>query len=178
MPTGSTRTRKRKRKRSTDGLVLCLLLWFAVVAGLPASSVAVPGRSLDAPVVVGPDLVVSNVRFGYFDARTGRFVESNVVDSRSNPSFGWRVEFEGSPRTVRFREEFVLPAPAAEWGVGPQTVVAPDRASAVTTGKVALDGSLRLERGWTHQPGDPTGPHRITVWVNDVVVAELRFVIQ
>jgi hypothetical protein len=136
---------------------------------------AVPDRQQTPRTRVAPDLEVVEAVFGYVDAQTGKIVESSVIDTAKHRGFGWRIRFDGLRRSVRFREEFILPAPARSWQVGPETTVAPDRASATTEGDRHLDSDLKLRNAWIHTPGDPTGPHITRVWVEGTLVAEFRY---
>lgn len=126
---------------------------------------------------IAPDLVVTRVEFGTLDEK-GRFVPTVDIDASQKLSFGWRVYFEGTRRTVKFRERFVLPSPAAQWGVTSSTRVAPDGASAVTEEVVPLGAEMMLEHFWVPSPGDPKGRHSISVAVEQAPVADFHFTIR
>lgn len=159
-------------KTSRDTLIrsACLLLMVL----LSTSAIPQPGS---AQVRVGPDLIVAETEFGYVDASTGEIIASRRIDTSQHPGFGWRVKLEGQARTVRYREEFILPAPAKVWQVGHHTTVAPDRASAVTEGDAQLDGQMDIRNGWIHTPGDPKGLHVMRIWLDGVLVAEFDFIL-
>jgi hypothetical protein len=149
-----------------------------VVVGLvlaPHAGRAIPGGREAPRKRVAPDLEVVEAVLGYVDPQTGDIVEATVIDTSKHKGFGWRIKFDGIPRAVRFREEFALPAPAQKWQVGPETTVAPDRASAVTEGMRHLDAKMTLRNAWIHTPGDPKGWHTTRVWVQDTLVAEFRY---
>lgn len=136
---------------------------------------AVPAPPGARPVRIGADLEVERVEFGYVDPNTQQIVPTRRVDTARTPGFAWRVKLRGAQRTVRYREEFVLPAPAAVWQVGSHTTVAADRASAVTEADVKLDRTMEVRNGWIHSPGDPKGPHVMRVWLDGVLVEEIHF---
>lgn len=138
------------------------------------SSAAVPAQNPNTNIRISPDLEVADAVLGYVD-RNGDIVAADRIDTKLHQGFAWRLELKGRQRSVSFREEFVLPAPARVWQVGPTTTVAPDRASAVTTGNVMLDSSMSLRNGWVHSPGDPKGAHVIKVSVDGVLVREFHF---
>lgn len=154
--------------------LLTALLCALLLSGPTRETGALP-TGAQGPVWVAHDLMVKSARFGYVDPQTGKLVQSGVVDTSKHKAFGWEIELDGTRRSVRFREEFVLPAPAATWGVGPETKVAADRASAVTESLVALGADMTVRHIWMHSPGDPRGPHRISVAIEGVQAAEFRF---
>lgn len=153
--------------------IIAIALLAALLA--PSSLSAVPHSRADSQVRIGTDLIVVEAVFGYIDDQTGEIVEANRIDTSKHKGFGWRVRLEGTRRTVQFREEFILPAPAQTWQVGRETKVAADRASAVTTGKRRLEGDMTLRNAWIHTPGDPRGAHTTRVYIDQVLVGEFDF---
>lgn len=177
------RKASRKRKSATELRRAGALIRIAFVVAFGAllslsvpTGFALPGTG-DSPRQVAPNLVIDSVVFGYVDPKTGDIVASDTIDTRRHLGFGWRIRFRGVPRSIRYREEFLLPAPAANWGVGPSTKVAPNRASATTTETVELGADLTLRHVWYHTDGDPKGVHRINVQVNDIPIQTFRFTI-
>lgn len=161
--------------RATDRRSFARATILAVVLLL---ATAASGGSSASRVRVAPDLEVVEVVVGHVDQRSGRVVESNRIDTSKHPGFGWRVRFEGARRTVRFREAFILPAPAKTWQVGNETTVSADRSSAVTEGERRLGSELELRNAWIHTDGDPKGKHTMKIWVEGVLVDEVDFVLQ
>ena len=162
-------TQKTKTKRSRASRLLTLL-------SLPLLVAAVPLGPSNHAVDVGSGLSVVRAEVGYYDD-AGTFVPSSRIDASKHPNFGWRLEFDGLRRQVSFREVFVLPASAPQWQVEADTVVAPDLASAVTRGRADVGRGRPLTHGWISTPTDPMGPHTFRVWVDEVYVRELNFVL-
>lgn len=158
--------------RRTLSLTLLLVIGLALPARVGQ---AVPDRLQSPRTRVAPDLEVVEAVFGYVDERTGKIVESSVIDTSKHTGFGWAIRFDGLRRAVRFKEEFILPAPARQWQVGSETTVAPDRASATTVGDRHLGRDMELRNAWIHTPGDPKGWHITRVWVEGTLVSEFRY---
>lgn len=173
--TGKKRSSKTTRKKTKSSFSSFAAL--ALVA-LPLLVAAVPQPSDPDEVRIGPDLKVTQAVFGYVDPQTQKIVPARRIDTSKHPNFAWRVELEGRARELRYREEFILPAPARVWQVGEHTTVAADRASAVTEAKIRLGDDMTVRNGWIHTPGDPKGQHVVRVYLDGVKVREFDFVLQ
>ena len=143
-------------------------LAFAVAALLSAAAQAADR----APVVTG-------AHFFAYDPRNvpAGVVETNRVPHRPETScYQWVIAVQPEDRTLAVRELFELPASAEQWGRGPDqaTIVGAEGSSAVTQFEDSLSDGL-LQHGWCVAPGDPTGPHRIRVFIGDRLLHEFRF---
>ena len=116
----------------------------------------------------------ASVAFGRFVFVRGqelpRFIPTDRVDMIVGESYGWRLNVRTTRPTVVFRERVTLPSPARSWGVTHETIVAGDRASAVTTSRVAVPAHGIVDHIWTFSAGDPRGLYRFDVAVDDVHV--------
>ena len=143
-------------------------LAFAVAALLSGAAQAADR----APVVTG-------AHFFAYDTRNirGGLVETNRVPHRPVTScYRWVIAVEAEDRALAVRELFELPASAEHWDRGPDraTIVGAEGSSAVTEFQDSLSDGL-LQHGWCVAPGDPTGPHRIRVFIGDRLLHEFRF---
>ena len=115
---------------------------------------------------------------------SGEPVPSNRVPYRPNSScYTWIISVAPERRELAVREVFDLPAAARIWGSegsstppedGSVTLVNPDRSTAVTEFTDSLEDGV-ISHGWCVAAGDPTGPHRIRVFVGDELLHEFRF---
>ena len=114
-------------------------------------------------------------------------VESPRVPYRPGSScYEWVIEVRPENRTLAVREVFELPGAARSWGgvdfdadaVAPEndalTVVNGDRSTGVTEFTDSLDDGV-ISHGWCVAEGDPTGAHRIRVFIGDRLLQEFRF---
>jgi hypothetical protein len=114
-------------------------------------------------------------------------VESRRVPYRPGSScYQWVIEVPREDRELAVREVFQLPGGARIWGgvdfdvdaAAPQddamTVVNGDRSTGVTEFTDSLDDGV-ISHGWCVAPGDPTGAHRIRVFIGDRLLQEFRF---
>lgn len=98
------------------------------------------------------------------------FFETNHIPLVPGTSFGWRLKLSVPDRPVLLREEFILPAPPAYWGVSPDTLLSDDRQVAITE-RIVTPENGRLESRWIVTPGDPAGAYRLRVFLDDALVS-------
>jgi hypothetical protein len=102
------------------------------------------------------------------------FTETDHVHLVPGTTFGWRLKLREPMSSVMLREEFVLPAAPAYWGLGPDTRLNEDRTVATTERRVSpTDGWLSRE--WTLTAGDPPGDYEMRVFLNDELVKTFHF---
>lgn len=144
-----------------------LLLPLAPAESGAASAASQEGVRVDATTH-------AEVGFGRFVFVQGqelpRFIPTDQATMIPGESYGWRLRLRTTKATVVFREHVILPSPARSWGVTSDTVVAGDRASAVTTSRVAVPSHGILDHIWTFAEGDPRGLYRFDVAVEDTHV--------
>jgi hypothetical protein len=105
---------------------------------------------------------------------------SSEIPAFPGQQYGWVVKLRNAPEYVHWKEEFHLPLPPLTWGPDPSDytrTISEDNTTATS------EGTSRLEEGslwnvWTYVEGDPTGLHRIRVYVEGDLVADFPFVIQ
>jgi hypothetical protein len=97
------------------------------------------------------------------------FFETKHIPLVPGTSFGWRLKLAEPDRPMLLREEFVLPAPPAYWGVSSDTMLSDDRRVAITE-RIVTPENGRLESRWVVTPGDPAGRYRLRVFLDDALV--------
>lgn len=120
------------------------------------------------------------------DDGSGQPVDSTRVPYRPRTScYSWVIAVPAERRELAVREVFELPDSAPTWGSdsdlgvveqddGSVTAVNRDRSTGVTEFRDSLEDGL-IVHGWCVAEGDPTGPHRIRVFVGDTLLHEFRF---
>lgn len=123
---------------------------------------------------------ITTAEFGvYHRAPSGkiRFVPTRTVPHKKGQSYGWIIVLDTPRKTVRWREEFTLPARPASWGAeeknGSRTL-SKDRRTAVTEREVTPNAG-QIANQWSVIPGDPKGHHMIRVFVDGVPAAVFEF---
>jgi hypothetical protein len=119
-----------------------------------------------------PDIEVLRADFGLFDTtQSGKWVltPSAVVPLKQGQHYGWSILLKTSRPTVKWREEFTLPAPPSTWsGDEPaaegQTISPNGMTSVVESDAVPINGVI--EHVWEVAPGDPKGHCIIRVTID------------
>jgi hypothetical protein len=130
---------------------------------------------------IAPDLAVEEVVFGITrDGEDGEpeFLETRAVPYAQGQLYGWQLSLRTGRDTVRVREELTMPAPPASWGnaeTSPLATISEDRRRAV----VEEENSLydHVHRYWSIDLGDPQGLYELRLYVEDVLVGEVTFVV-
>ena len=116
--------------------------------------------------------------FGVFDRTPdGRvdFRPSKIVPLKPNQEFGWIIGVTTTKPTVKWREEFTLPAPPESWGpVEGKHEISADRKVSILEREVTPERGF-VSNGWTIGPGDPKGRHVIKVTVEDAAPVVFEF---
>jgi hypothetical protein len=123
---------------------------------------------------------VVKATFGLFN-RQGTdkpsFVPSNVVPLVVDQSYGWVMLIKTDASTVRWREEFTLPAAPATWG-GPERIgtraMSDDGRTMITEREVAPRHGLIFNL-WSVAAGDPAGAYRMRVSIDGHWVHTFEF---
>jgi len=108
------------------------------------------------------------------------FPATNIPFKVGN-SYGWRIKLNKNYHgLVTWREVFHLPKPPEAWATdhSENFVISKDGTTATSqhTEKAPEDGII--ENFWQITPGDPTGEHKIEVYVNQNLVATFNFQIK
>ena len=163
----------------------------AVLAGGCASSA--PGASarasddrarLDSAAAFRPAKVeVIDAQFGVFGADTSGhrvLYETNRFPAVTAAPFGWFILFKTDKPTVVWREEFELPVEPPTWGPGEALgifQVSPDRKTAITERIIPTRLGF-IANEWRYAPGDPTGRHKMRVYIDGQLIREFGFEIE
>ncbi|KAF0812686.1 hypothetical protein IGB42_02978 [Andreprevotia sp. IGB-42] len=112
------------------------------------------------------------------DAHLPGFTVTNVVPLKPDQAYGWMIQLRTQKQTVRWREEFTLPAPPANWGVdeilGKRTISGGGTTSVLERTVVPGKNGV-ISNMWSVLPGDPPGRYRIRVLVEDKVLRTFEF---
>ena len=126
---------------------------------------------------------VVRAAFGLFNRPcTGQppFVPSGVVPLVPNQAYGWVMILKTDDKTVRWREEFTLPAAPATWG-GPEPLgtraMSDDGRTTITEREVTPQNGM-IFNSWSVAAGDPSGKYRMRVSINGVVVRTFEFQVE
>ena len=102
------------------------------------------------------------------------FSETDHIHLVPGTTFGWQLKLRDPTTSVMLREEFVLPAPPAHWGLGADTRLSDDRRTAVTEHLITPSEGW-LQRDWSVTEGDPEGAYEMRVFLNDELVRTFKF---
>lgn len=151
-----------------------LLLMLVLAAG------AAPAAS---PAPAGAPVEIVGAEFGLFDgSRPGELVfePAAVVPHKIGQRYGWVIEVRTAKRSLAVREEYLRPAPKAGQAADPLTQslnVPAERRSQVSQRQlVPVDGRIYGE--WSVGPGEPAGPRRLQVIVENQVGATFEYAVE
>ena len=148
--------------RTKTFLIAVLLLW----------SVPFIARSEEA--APESQLKVVSAEFGLLNPE---FQSTTKVPFQPGQQYGWIVQLDTRKDTVRWREEFTLPAAPESWGseeVEGEQAVSEDQKISVTQREVQPEDGL-ISNFWEVAAGDPKGRYTIRVFVEDTLVATFEF---
>lgn len=145
-----------------------------------AQSVATPAVYPDIPGVR-----IERAEFGVIrdlGSPAALLTPTRVVKRDGRP-IGWVIDLRTEKPEVRWREEFVMPVAPEKWGLPPDsTDVRPPMISAdrrmATTERRSVPAGGTIDHTWSLDATDPTGPHTMRVYVEDVLVATFEFEVQ
>jgi hypothetical protein len=148
-------------------LLLLALSLATVACGDPA-----PGQAANTEIVRSD--------FGVFSRTETElsFRPATTFNLSDQPEYGWVMQVKTDRPTVHWREEFTLPAPAAQWSTeGFNTQVSQDAKTAVTERDVEPANGLILN-AWKAAPGDPKGHYSMRVVVDGTAERIFEFDLQ
>ena len=136
--------------------------------------------ALRYPAVAG--IQIKRAEFGVFrDLNSpAATLDPTRVVARDGRPIGWVIAVDTQKSTVRWREEFTVPAPPQHWGLAPDTSdirptsISADKLTASTERQVATGGGT-ISHWWKLDASDPRGPHTMRVYVEDVLVGNFAF---
>jgi hypothetical protein len=135
---------------------------------------------LPANAVLTTDGHASAAAFGIIENSVDgkpTFVRTNRVPLVENQKYGWVIRVPKNLKTVRWREEFTLPAPPNTWGEGEKDgihAISADRRVSTTEREVPVRDGI-VSNFWRVASGDPTGKYVIRVFINDALVETFHF---
>jgi len=130
---------------------------------------------------IADDLWVIYGYFGIFemDSEGGFFFPTDQVPFREGLEYGWLIFVDTERSSVRWREEFQLPAPPQSWGSveeeGYRTISADGR-TAVTDFRSEILEPV-IGNSWILVNGDPLGEHEMRIYVEGEYVTTFEFVV-
>jgi hypothetical protein len=163
-------------------VVACLVAPVARAQPAPAAAAAPTEQVSVFPTI--PDVVVKQFAFGVFHNldTPAAGLDPTLEVTRNNTPIGWVLKLDATNPTVRWREEFSTPVPPQKWGMESDRadirppILSADKRTVTTERSVSTTGDIW--HYWTLEPNDPAGPHIMRVWVNDVLVATVNFVVK
>ena len=148
--------------------VLFLSLACALLSPVAALAEATPAKT-----------EVLHAASGVFGRSGDSFRPTRDVSLAQKDAYGWVIQVRTDKPVIRWREEFTLPARAANWGVGddPQISVADDGRTSVTEREVEA-GEGWIANAWEVADGDPKGLYVMRVTVDGGPSREFEFNVQ
>lgn len=149
-------------------------------------SAAVPSSvTTPATFPVIPGVQVERAAFGVFSdlGSAAASLKPMRVVVRDGQPIGWVIALQAQKTDVRWREEFSLPSPPKNWGLQPDStdvrapLISADRRTA-TTERRSVPAGGTIHHWWKLEASDPTGPHTMRVYIEDVLVATFEFEVQ
>lgn len=158
------------------GFILSLIVFSPTAFALAAES---SSACASEPAVV----VVTSAQFGLIKTHPSKpdtFIPKRVLPLRVNQGYGWRIRLNSNQATVKWREEFTLPAKPKTWGAAEEAgsrAVSDDGRVSVTEREVTPDNGV-IANTWYVAPGDPAGRYQIRVFVEGQLVKTFAFVVK
>ena len=119
-----------------------------------------------------PEVSLVLAEFGLFnplDSGEQVFVPSRTVPHNENQRYSWIVFLDTKKTTVRWREEFTLPAAPAIWDSAEtqgSQFISEDKRVSILHKEVEPQQGL-ISHSWTVAPGDPKGRYIIRVIIEN-----------
>ncbi|MGX5652722.1 hypothetical protein ACWKW4_20900 [Hydrogenophaga borbori] len=126
---------------------------------------------------------IEKAAFGLFerDGEKVTFSPTKTVPFSVGQGYGWVVKLDTKKETVRWREEFTLPAAPIHWDgdslPGSSQQVSADGRTSTLERDVALNNGVVLN-AWSVAEGDPRGRYTIRLFVADAEPVVFEFDVQ
>jgi hypothetical protein len=146
----------------------------------PPARVELPAHAAPAPAVAPSVQIVQSALGEFSRTPDGRvdFKPTRTVPLTPNTEFGWVIGLTTKKPTVKWREEFILPAAPETWGpVEGKHELSADRKVSILEREVSTERGF-VSNGWTIAPGDPKGRHVIKVTIEDAPPVVFEFDIE
>lgn len=153
----------------------------AIALVLLASGCATQSQAQDAPAERAT-IEVTQATFGSFHPERSDgpgFVPATRIPFAVGGSYGWILQVRTSRPTIKYRDELMLPEPAAHWDqpTGAEQTVAADGKSAVAEREATVENG-QIHGGWGMAEGDPRGRYVSKVTLEDGQVLIFEFDIE
>ncbi len=161
----------------------CATLDPATMQGDAKAPLAASVQAQSAAAFHPAKVEVVEAEFGVFGAdQSGRrmLYETDKFPAITAAPYGWFIVFKTDKPTVVWREEFELPVAPPTWGPGEALgifQVSPDRKTAVTERIIPTNLGF-IANEWRYAPGDPTGKHKMRVYIDGQLIREFGFDIE
>ena len=93
-----------------------------------------------------------------------------------NICYRWDIQLDTEMESVQVKEVFILPSKPKTWGDEEGMNLQHDNKVSVKQKVIKLENGT-ISSGWCVAEGDPTGNHKIDVFVNGVLVKSFSFVV-
>jgi hypothetical protein len=127
--------------------------------------------------VIAPDLRVLSSGSYIIDraeSKRVRFLASQTVPFKPGQGYGWAVRVQTSRKTLRVREELILPAPAPHWLVKEGTRISQGGRIATTTWNAEPKNGV-IANFWGLAKGDPSGRYEVRVTLDGTPINTFMF---
>ena len=129
----------------------------------------------DPPIPV----IGSHFYVGTRDLVNDKFIwrESDFVPLiPKNTCYEWDIQLDTEMESVQVKEVFILPSKPKTWGDEEGMNLQHDNKVSVRQKVIKLENGT-ISSGWCVAEGDPTGNHKIDVFVNGVLAKSFSFVV-
>jgi hypothetical protein len=126
-------------------------------------------------------LKVVSAEFGLFDFSdpdNPTYEPADTVPLVPGQAFGWVIQLDTDKETVKWREEFTVPAKPATWGDLDETNTMSADGRTLTTVKTDTLNDGAIFNAWEIAPGDPAGKYVMRVFVEGELVSTFEFDVQ
>jgi hypothetical protein len=104
------------------------------------------------------------------------FIPTMRVPLQEKKRYGWRIQLKDYKGEVTWREVLRLPKQPENWGTdnGENFSLSANGTEGVTTRTQKAPNGM-IENFWTIAPGDPSGKHKIEVYIDNRRIAAFEF---
>ena len=166
---------RMKTKSLTFLLALTFLFLFSGSSTSSSLVSLVSTEKADPPIPV----IGSHFYVGTRDLVDDKFIwrESDFVPLiPKNTCYEWDIQLDTEMESVQVKEVFILPSKPKTWGDEEGMNLQHDNKVSVRQKVIKLENGT-ISSGWCVAEGDPTGNHKIDVFVNGVLAKSFSFVV-
>jgi hypothetical protein len=124
-------------------------------------------------------MTVKKAEFGVLredKANQQTFIPTTKVPLKEGQRYGWRIQLKDAQSQLTWKEVLRLPKLPETWSTasGENFSISPDGMEAVTKRTQPVKKGV-IENFWTIAAGDPSGKHRLTVYVDNRSIGSFEF---